>query len=199
LNILVESLWNRTKVDYISEWAKQSNHSKYQVGNGSPLGYYLTKKVEIEVYRFSYNHSVVEFATNLTRDAENIVREQLGIPKVGEGWVAETILYYEIKKAFPDIEVQQHAKPEWLGKQHLDIFIPEKRVALEYQGDQHERPVEYFGGQESFEKNKIRDDKKKRLCKRHRVNLICVYPFYNLQSVIGKIERYGGNDDNLSH
>ncbi len=188
LNILIGSLWSRTKVDHISEWVKHSNHFRYQVGNGSPYGYFLTKNIAIEVYRFSYNPRVLEFATHLTREAENMVREQLGIPKVGEGWVAETILYYEIKKAFPNLEVQQHAKPDWLGKQHLDIFIPEKRVALEYQGVQHDQPVDYFGGQDSFEINKKRDDRKYRLCKRHRIKLIYVRPFYDLKSIIEEIE-----------
>jgi hypothetical protein len=188
LTILIGSLWNKTKVDYISEWVKHSNHFRYQVGNGSPYGYFLTKKIAIEVYRFSYDPIVVEFATHVTRDAENMVREQLGIPKVGEGWVAETLLYYEIKKAFPDLEVKQHGTPDWLGRQHLDIFIPRKHVALEYQGIQHDQPVEYFGGQNSFEKNRKRDDRKYRLCKRHSVKLIYVRPFYDLKSIIEEIE-----------
>lgn len=188
INAMIESLWSRIKVDYISEWVKDSNHFRYQVGNGSPYGYFLTKNVAIEVYIFTGNARALEFATELTREAENMVREKLGIPKVGEGWVAETQLYYEIKKAFPELEVQQHATPDWLGRQHLDIFFPEKRIALEYQGVQHDQPVDYFGGQNSFENNRKRDDKKYRLCKRHSVKLIYVRPFYDLKSIIEEIE-----------
>jgi hypothetical protein len=185
---LLESLGSRIEVDYIAEWVKDSNHRRYQVGNGSPYGYFLTKNVAIEAYIFSSNPGALEFATDITREAENMVRGRLGIPKVGEGWIAETQLYYEIKQAFPKLEVRQHATTDWLGRQHLDIFIPEERVALEYQGLQHDQPVEYFGGQDSFEKNKQRDDRKYRLCKRHGVKLIYVRPFYNLQSIIKEIE-----------
>lgn len=188
-DILLESLWNTTRIDHIAEWAKGSYQYRYQVGVGSPYGYFLTKKVAIQAYSFSNNQRATEFAANVTREAENRVRQQLGIPNVGEGWIAETQLYYEVKHAFPDLEVQQHASPEWLGRQHLDIFIPEKCVAVEYQGAQHDQPVEYFGGHEAFEKNQKRDERKQRLCRRHGIKLIYVRPDYALQNVIEEISR----------
>ena len=65
---------------------------------------------------------------------------------------------------------------KWLGRQHLDIYIPELKIAVEYQGRQHSEPVEFFGGQEAFEKNLERDARKKRLCDENGVNLLYVYP-----------------------
>jgi len=40
--------------------------------------------------------------------------------------------------------------PEWLSPLHLDIFMPSLNTAIEYNGQQHYRPVEYFGGLASF-------------------------------------------------
>jgi hypothetical protein len=73
-------------------------------------------------------------------------------------------LYYIVKNAFPDLQVIHHASPDWLGRQHLDIFIPAISLAIEYQGRQHDEPVAFFGGQEAYEQVKKHDARKKRLC-----------------------------------
>jgi hypothetical protein len=188
LDTLIDKFISTTNVDIIPDWVKDSKLWWCKVGNGSPLGYFLTKKVELDICRFSINPQVLIFVKNFTREAENMVREQMGIPKVGEGWIGETVLYYENKKAYPNLTVQQHAKPKWLGRQHLDVFLPEINVALEYQGVQHEHPIEYFGGQDSFELNIKRDLRKYRLCRRHKIKLIYVHPSYDLKSIIQEIE-----------
>lgn len=188
INNTLELLWDTTKIDYIAEWTEGTYKYQYQVGNGSPYGYYLTKHVRISAYTFSNNPKVSEFIANITREAENKIREKIGIPKVGEGWVAETQLYYKIKQELPNLDVQQHASPKWLGRQHLDIFIPSISVGIEYQGEQHDRPVDFFGGQESFIQNQKRDQKKLRLCKKNGVNLIYVRAGYDLQDIIAEIQ-----------
>lgn len=188
INEILDVLWKTTKVDYINEWAVSSAHRVYPVGNATPFGYDLQKHVQILGYIFSSNQKVSEFITNITREAENSIREKFGIPKVGEGWVGETLLYYEIKEAFANLDVQQHASPKWLGRQHLDIFIPSISVGIEYQGEQHDQPVDFFGGEEAFIQNQKRDQRKLRLCKRHGVHLIYVRSGYALQDVIAEID-----------
>jgi hypothetical protein len=185
---ILEVLWDMTKIDYIAEWAKESPRHTYYAGNATPYGYYLQKHVRLSGYTFSSNPEVSMFISNITREAENSVREKFGIPKVGEGWIGETLLYHKIKEAFPSLDVQQHVSPKWLGRQHLDIFIPSVSVGIEYQGDQHDKPVDFFGGEEAFIQNQKRDQRKLRLCKRHGVHLIYVRPGYDIQYVIAEIE-----------
>src|SRR5690606_30606514 len=110
-----------------------------------------------------------------------------GIPFVGQGWVAETRLYYEIKGAFPEVEVEQHARPDWLRPQHLDIYIPALATALEYQGAQHDQPIAFFGGEAAFLKTQERDRRKQRRCKRNGVRLIYVREGYLLADVIEEV------------
>lgn len=188
INSILDLLWSTTKVDYIAEWAEGTYKYQYQVGNGSPYGYYLSKHVSIPGYTFSNNPKVSEFIANITREAENSIRQKIGVPKVGEGWVAETQLYYKIKQAFSNLDVQQHASPKWLGRQHLDIFIPSISVGIEYQGEQHDQPVDFFGGQEAFTQNQKRDQRKLRLCKKNGVHLIYVRSGYTLQNIIAEIK-----------
>ena len=81
------------------------------------------------------------------RDAENEIRELVGIPRIGEGWLSEANLLKIVRDIFPHEDVFHQASPKWLGKQRLDIYIPTFKVAIEYQGKQHYEPVEYFGGE----------------------------------------------------
>jgi len=121
-------------------------------------------------------------------EIENILRELKGIPKIGEGWVSETTLYYLIKNSFPNLNVIHHGKPEWLGRQHFDIWIPELNCGIEYQGKQHSEPVDFFGGYESFIKNKERDEMKKNKCIENNTILIEVFPEYKIELIIDQIK-----------
>ena len=106
------------------------------------------------------------------REAENKIRDMLGIPRIGEGWINETQLYKTICYLFPSFTIIREASPEWLGNQRIDIYIPGLKVAIEYQGQQHYEPVEIFGGKEALEKTKEMDKRKKFLCKKNGVNII---------------------------
>jgi hypothetical protein len=139
-------------------------------------------------FGFSTNRSILKFCESLTREAENTFREERGIPKVGEGWVSETELYYKIKEAFPEWEVIHHGRPTWLGLQHLDIYIEEARIALEYQGEQHFKPHEYFGGEVKFHEVQKRDARKRKLCKKNGLELIYVEEGYLFEEVIARIK-----------
>ena len=48
------------------------------------------------------------------------------------------------------------------------------RVAIEYQGKQHFEPVDIFGGQESFERQKTRDALKRKLSEENGVKLVYI-------------------------
>lgn len=123
----------------------------------------------------------------LLREFENIYRESIGGSRIGEGWISETNLYYQIKDYFNKLKVKQHKSPRWLGKQHFDIYMPNVNIAIEYQGEQHSKPVDIFGGLESYKNQLVRDKKKQDLAIKNKCNLIYVYPNYNIDEVISII------------
>ena len=116
--------------------------------------------------------SFFEFLIPVLRDCVNKVRDDLGVPRIGEGWISEMDLFHRICRLFPNDEVHHHWRPTWLGRQELDIAIPSKNIAFEYQGIQHYFPIEQFGGQEGFERIKERDEKKRLLCAKNGIKLI---------------------------
>ena len=78
-----------------------------------------------------------------------------------ETMLKENNINYECQKRF-----------KWLGKQSLDFFLPEYNIAIECQGSQHYIPYEYFGGKKALSDTKMRDEKKKKLCSEHNIQLL---------------------------
>jgi hypothetical protein len=122
------------------------------------------------------------------RRAENAVRDQLGIARVGEGWVSEVNLFHQLRDAFPDIRVRHQGRPRWLGRQSLDIFLPDYNVGIEYQGLQHAQPVTFFGGDETFAAQQERDARKQALCLENDCILIEVFPNYTFAQVERQVQ-----------
>ncbi len=120
------------------------------------------------------DHAVIEYVSHLLRLSEDDYRVSIGLPKIGEGWISETDLYKKICQHYSDYEVIHHGRPKWLGRQHLDIYIPKLNLGIEYQGLQHYTPVNYFGGKEGFLKTQERDKRKNDLCKKNNCKLIYV-------------------------
>jgi len=126
----------------------------------------------------SYNYlELGEFKIVLNewfKDAENQLRKEKGLPKIGEGWISETLLYNIVSKIFSEMgyDVLHHSYPAFLDRQELDIHVPQLKLGIEYMGAQHYAPIDFFGGRDGFEKTKARDEKKRRVCKKFGVEVI---------------------------
>jgi len=157
---------------------------------GSDLRQKFIERYQIKTYGYDQIPEFIDYCNEVSRNAENLLRKEMNIPNVGEGWLSETELFYKIKSYLPTYEVIQHASPDWLGKQHLDIFIPRLYLAFEYHGKQHFEPVDFFGGQKGFENSQKRDKMKREKCKASSVMLIELKQGYDFKEVINVIETY---------
>jgi hypothetical protein len=110
----------------------------------------------------------------LLNSAAQWLRARWGREVGTTAWVSENQLYQLLKRQLKGVLVQQHARPTWVAPQHLDVFMPERSLAVEYMGKQHFEPVELFGGQAGFQGVQERDRKKREACLRHGVELIQV-------------------------
>ena len=61
-----------------------------------------------------------------------------------------------------------------IDTQRLDVFLPQRNLAVEYQGEQHYQAVSAFGGAEALARTIERDVLKKRLCKENAIDLVYV-------------------------
>lgn len=102
----------------------------------------------------------------------NFTREEFGFRKVGEGWISETIVFKIISLIFPNEKIVRHHRPDWLDNLELDIYIPNLCLGIEYQGQQHFKPIKAWGGEKALKGVQERDKKKARMCKDSGVTLI---------------------------
>ncbi len=86
---------------------------------------------------------------------------------------------YGIQKTFDDLKDTQSLS--------YDFYIPSQAILIEYQGIQHYQPVDYFGGESSFETQQKHDKMKLDYAKNNGYKLITVP--YTLDT-FGKIKKY---------
>lgn len=86
---------------------------------------------------------------------------------------SETRLFEELKKLLPQYTIIRQQKFPWLTKnKSLDIYIEELDLAIEYQGEQHFWPIEYFGGKNKFTRTQMLDNEKYNECKNNNTKLL---------------------------
>jgi hypothetical protein len=101
------------------------------------------------------------------REAANLLREELGV-----GWISEKRLLKLIREQFPEQKIIYQFRADWLRKQSIDIYLPGLGIAVEYQGEQHFKPISLFGGSEAYSRTIERDAAKAKLCQQHDIKLI---------------------------
>ena len=102
---------------------------------------------EKDGYRTNWRLARTRIRTHLT--AQGAIK-----PK----WKHELTLFHAVRQLYPDTLYQY--RPEWLGNQSLDFYIPSLRTAIEYQGIQHYLPVTFFGGEDAFSHRQELDQRK---------------------------------------
>lgn len=61
---------------------------------------------------------------------------------------------------FPKINFVEQYRDSFLERLSYDFYLPELKLAIEYNGAQHYMPVDIFGGEETFKKQLERDKRK---------------------------------------
>lgn len=136
------------------------NSSEYIKWNCLKCGSYKALKVEerillgeIDCLRCKQKKSFAKRFEKLQSEATDIVY----LVKSIQSSIPEQYLYYYFKKVFNNIESQKQF--DWLGKMSIDIYLPEYRIGIEYDG-------------ERFHSNNFNDELKFKLCKDNQVKLL---------------------------
>lgn len=117
-------------------------------------------------------------------------RALLGMTDADVGAMQERILFERVNREFGHIHrVLAHGRPDWLRPQHLDLWLPDVGVAIEFHGAQHFVPVEYFGGEAGFAQQRLRDFRKRQLCEANGCRLIVVDSDYEWSTLKALLDR----------
>ena len=145
----------------------------------------LTTQVFIErakrIHNNKYDYSASKYINNLSLikiicpihgEFEQIASEHLrghGCPMCKESSYEKDIAE-ELKKDKISFEPQK--KFEWLKPQSLDFYLPKYNIAIECQGEQHFKSVEYWGGDDSFKKRVQLGKVELKKCKKHGIKIL---------------------------
>lgn len=135
-----------------------------------------------EIHGDKYDYSKAEYVTNRTPLQilcpkhgyfEQTPHEHLsgcGCPKCFDSSLEkELIRLFDEKK----IKYEYQKKFFWIGRQSLDFYLPDYKIAIECQGLQHYIAVEgYMGGEKGFQIRQGLDKRKRRLCYEHNIKII---------------------------
>lgn len=90
---------------------------------------------------------------------------------------------YEQQKTFIDLVGVGQRKLSY------DFYLPDYNKLIEFQGEQHFRPVNIFGGEKQFKIQKEHDIRKKNYAKLHNITLIeiCYYEIDKIDDILNSI------------
>jgi len=92
-----------------------------------------------------------------------ICKESKGEKKIRIFLVENNILF-DYQKKFPNL----------IYKKSLifDFYLPKYNLCIEYDGEQHFKPIDYWGGLDGFKLRQIKDNIKTKYCKNNSINLL---------------------------
>lgn len=120
----------------------------------------------------------------------NVCNKQHGCPKCICSCGEQRILSFLLKNNIQYSQWQKFNNLLGVNKSPLsyDFYISNKNVLIEFQGEQHERPIEHFGGQKHFEIQQEHDKSKREYAKEHGYKLIEIwyYDFDRIEEILTK-------------
>jgi len=70
----------------------------------------------------------------------------------------------------------------------VDFYLPSNNIIIEYNGIQHYKQKEYFGGDNALEQQQERDMALRQYCKEHNIKLIEIpyWDYDNIETILNK-------------
>lgn len=171
----------RRSQDEFIRLANEKHHNKFDYSQVDYQGDNV--KVVVRCPKHDYSWSVKPYA-HLSGQ---------GCPKCseskGESIVAKILNQmgweYERNKIFEGCVGDPNEKGKCFSLKY-DFYIPSEKIVIEYDGIQHSKPVEAFGGAEAFEKAKRYDEIKNRYAKSRGLKMIRIPHTFKEENSIKK-------------
>ena len=113
-----------------------------------------------------------------------------------ENYVYESRMLYFLKTIFDEEDIIIQYKDVWLtNNKSLDFYIPKFKIAIEHQGSQHFKPLEFFGGMKKYKRCVELDKEKYNECVHNNVTLF--YFTYEPLKISEYIDKVYTKEDDL--
>lgn len=99
--------------------------------------------------------------------------------------LGETKIFYFLKRHNIDF-ISQKTYEDLRGiKSGLlpyDFYLPQYNMLIEFQGEQHDHPIKYFGGEEKFKKQKMHDQQKRDYATANHIDLLEIW-YWDIKNI----------------
>ena len=149
-----------------------------------------------DVHGDRYDYSKVEYVNAYTKvriicpihgDFEQNAHSHLngrGCPKCNESQMEKNTAKFLEENNIDYISQARKKDLVWLERQSLDFYIPKYHIAIECQGEQHFKTVDFFGGKRGYSDRLKKDLSKYNKCLSNNVKLIYYVPESLVEEVI---------------
>ena len=171
----------RTGNDKFVEKSKMVHGSKYDYS----LVNYKTSHIKVNITCLKHGTFSQTPHNHLKGDGCPMCNESKGEKKIREFLNSNSITFTP-QKRFKDCK-DKICLP-------FDFYLPEYNTCIEYNGIQHYKPIEYFGGQNGLLEQKKKDKIKKDYCLLNNICLIIVKYNQKDNKILKKIKDYEKNN-----
>lgn len=144
-----------------------------------------------KIYGKKYDYSKVDYKNNKTKIT-------IICPKHGEfstypnnhlylGVECPKCTIFKLEKQIMDmldknsIKYEWNYKPDWISPKSLDFYLPDQNIAIECQGEQHYRPIKFYGGEVRYTRQVKNDNIKKEKCIEKNIKLLYFTDVKNIE------------------
>ena len=144
----------------------------------------IFKKKSNSIYNGFYDYSKVKYINNHTEvciicpkhgefyQKPNVHLLGHGCPKCSTSMLEKEIINLFDTNRIEYIHRARKTKVKWIERLELDFYLPQYNVAIECQGLEHFKPIDFFGGEKSYKEIIERDKLKRKLCDENGVKLL---------------------------
>lgn len=141
------------------------------------------------IYKFETNTGKQTFASDIYNiDTGEVVKGVLtdNLKKRGywfKSYAGEEYIKSELEKYNIEYETQKTFEDcKYIEKLKFDFYIPKINTIIEYDGEQHFKPIDIFGGEKEFKDRSIRDNIKNQYCKSRNIIMVRI-PYYKFKEI----------------
>lgn len=84
--------------------------------------------------------------------------------------------------------IKEYIFPE-IKNFRFDFYIPDLNIVIEYDGEQHFKPIDFFGGKKGLLELNFRDREKDKFCLNKGINLIRI-PYYEYDNITNILDKF---------
>lgn len=142
--------------------------------------FYKNNRTKIEIICKKHGSFFIKPNDLLNNHGCPICNESSG-ERIIRKYLEENKIEFVTQKIFHNLFYKDSSHPL-----KFDFYLPQYNLCIEYQGEQHYKPIDAFGGLESFIKGQERDNMKREFCKKNNINLLEIKYNQNIKEELNR-------------